>query len=173
MKKRGNRIYFIFLRYLIILLFASGNLFVFYLIFTPLTVYPSYYLLSLFYPTTLNNHLITAGSAQIEIIDACIAGSAYYLLFLLNLSVLMPARTRILSLLFSFSLFLVVNIARIFIFSLLYINNSRYFFLTHLLVWYILSGIIVFLVWLVTIKAFKIQETPFYTDLKYIYSSIK
>ena len=38
----------IFLRYVIIVLVALPNLYLFYLVFTPLTLYPTYFLINLF-----------------------------------------------------------------------------------------------------------------------------
>lgn len=172
-RKEDRKTYFIFIRYLIILaagLFAFSSL---YAIFTPLTIQPSNLLLSFFYNTSINGNQIIIGGFLIELVEACIAGSAYYLLFLLNLSLPMKLKTRILSITFSFMIFLVINVLRIFIFSLLYINNFRYFDVTHMLFWYVISGVIVFLVWLATIKTFKLTSIPFYTDLNLIYSQIK
>jgi len=107
------------------------------------------------------------------LIRACIAGSAYFLLFILNLSVPMKLKKRIYSLAFSFFIFLAINIIRIFIFSLLLIDNFRYFDITHKIFWFALSGIIVFLVWILTIRVFKIKDIPFYTDIKYLYKLAK
>jgi exosortase/archaeosortase family protein len=167
-----KRIYYTFLRYLIILalgIFMS----VFYILFLPLTIYPSTFLLSLFYKAIVSGSTIFIGNATIVLVEACIAGSAYYLLLLLNLSVPMKLKKRIYSLLFSFALFLVINILRIFIFSVLFLASFQYFDLTHKIVWYALSGVIVFLVWIITIKTFKVKEIPFYTDLKSLYKKTK
>lgn len=172
MKKRDKEIIYVFLRYFAILIIGLFAFSYFYTIFTPLTIHPVNSLLSIFYGSLVYRNIIIVNDIPIELIGACIAGSAYYLLLLLNLSVPMPVKKRFLSIIFSFALFLIINILRIFIFSLLYINNFKYFNLTHLLFWYIISGIIVFLIWLTTIKTFTIKNIPFYTDLKLIYSQI-
>lgn len=171
--KDGKKIAFIFARYIIVLLVAFPNLFLFYLVFSPLTIYPSSSILSLFYETSVHGNTILVNSVPVELVNACIAGSAFYLLFLLNLSVPLNFKKRIFSLVFSFFLFLVINILRISIFSSLYINNFKYFSITHLAFWYVLSGIFVFLVWLITIRTFKIKAIPFYSDIKFIHSRIK
>jgi hypothetical protein len=48
-----------------------------------------------------------------EIINACIAGAAYYFLLILNLSTPMEISKRIKSLVFMFLTFLIINILRI------------------------------------------------------------
>jgi len=173
MNRENKKISSIVLRYLLLLVIAIPNLYLFYLIFTPLTIYPVYFLLGLLYPVFLSGSLLTVNGFQIQIIDACIAGSAYFLLVLLNFSFSMPIKKRISSLIFSLFSFLFLNILRIFIFSILLINSFKYFDLTHKLFWLFLSGILVFLVWILTIKTFKIKEIPFYSDIKFIYKLTK
>ena len=173
MKKEDRKAVFIFIRYLILVLIALPNLFLFYFIFTPLTVYPVNSILSLFYNSQLMGNQIIIGPTAVEIVDACIAGSAYYLLLLLNLSVHMNLKKRISSVAFSFIIFLAINILRISIFTILLVNSFKYFDITHKIFWYVLSGAIVFLVWFLTIKTFKIKEIPFYTDIKLFTSKIK
>lgn len=172
-KEDNPRIFLILLRYLCILLIAIPNIYIFYLIFTPLTIYPINSILSVFYPTHLNGTLLVVNNFPISIIPACIAGSAYYLLFLLNFSIPLPAKKRVYSLIFSLSSFLLLNILRISVFSVLLVNSFKYFDVTHKIFWYILSGIFVFLIWILTIKLFKIKEIPFYTDVKFIYKLTK
>ncbi len=173
MKKESRKIIFIFARYTFILLIALLAFPVFYKVFLPLTIYPASFLLSLFYHSVVSGSFILTINVQIELISACIAGSAYYLLLLLNFSLPLAWKKRVYSIAFSFAMFLIINILRIFTFSLLYINNFKYFDITHLIFWYVLSGIIVFLVWLSTIKLFKIKDIPFYADLKLITGKIK
>lgn len=155
-------------RYLIILLIGLG-LPLLYIILTPLTIYPSSFLLRLFYPIIVQGNEIIIGDAIITLISACLAASAFYLLILLNISIPMNTRNRIYSLSFSLLLFLGINILRIAIFSILFINSFQYFDFTHKLFWYFLSGVLVFLVWIATIKLFKIKGIPFYTDIRFLY----
>ena len=88
MKKKIGDISDIILRYLILVLVAIPNLWLFYLIFTPLTAYPVYWLLSLPYDASIlsNNIILINQAISIELVEACIAGAAYYLLLILNLS---------------------------------------------------------------------------------------
>ena len=173
MKKEKNKLLFIILRYLFVLLIALPKLEIFYFIFTPLTLYPVYFLLNLVYNTLFFQNTLILQGYSIDIISACVAGSAYYLLLLLNFSVSMPIKKRILSLVFSLFSFLIINILRIFIFSILLVSSFQYFDITHKIFWYFLSAVFVFLIWLATIKIFRIQEIPFYDDLKFMYKLTK
>jgi exosortase/archaeosortase family protein len=177
MKSRGkpNKNYlFILLRYLSCLVVSLNSLFLFYLIFTPLTIYPVYFLIkTIFSNAILQDTTIVFNNISIQLVEACIAGSAYFLLFVLNFTTPMPVKKRIKSLLFSFLLLLIINIFRIFIFSILFANRFSLFNLLHMLVWYGLSAIIVFLVWIATIKIYNIKEVPIYTDVRSIIKLIK
>lgn len=164
--------FYILLRYIFLALIGI-NLSLFYLAFTPLTIYPVKFLLSAYYKVAVSGNTLFISNISIKLVDACIAGSAYYLLLLLNFSVPMGIRKRALSLIFSFLLFLFINIIRIFLFSLLFLGSFQYFDIIHLAFWYILSGLIVFLVWIFTIKIFSIKEIPFYSDIRFIYKLTK
>lgn len=173
MHKDTKRIAGIFARYLALILLAMGNLWIFYKIFTPLTIYPVYFLLNLLYHASLSGTSIFSSQFSIQLVNACIAGSAYYLLLILNLAVSMPLKKRIPALIFSFLAFLIINILRIFLFTLLLVKSPALFNFSHLAFWYILSAVIVFLVWLLEIKLFKIKAIPFYDDLKFLYNKAK
>ncbi len=167
-----NKTLNLFARYFIILLLGLGNLFLISKLFTPLTIYTSHFLLSIFFNTTLAGHSIIINNNIIEIINACIATSAYYLLLILNLSTPIKPKTRLYSIVFSlFALFL-LNILRIFILSILFLKNSSYFDITHSIFWFLLSIIFVVGIWFLTIRIFKIKNLPIYTDLKFITSKI-
>ncbi len=168
-----KRVYYIFLRYIILLLLAFPNLWLFYFIFTPLTIYPIFFLLKLFFPASLIGSTIIFNNIQIHLIKACIAGSAYYLLLILNMTTPMPIKKRFLALIFSFSLFLIINILRIFFFSMLLLKSFSLFNLTHLIFWYFLSSLMIFSVWFLTIKIFNIREIPVYSDFKFLYSKTR
>lgn len=160
-------------RYFITLLIALPNLFLFYFIFTPLTIYPVYFLLSIFYSVSLSGNILLINNVQIALVEACIAGSAYYLLAALNLTTPMKTRKRIYSLIFLLFSFLIINIFRIFLFSILFLNSFSLFNLTHLFFWYILSTLIVVAIWLFNVHLFKLKEIPVYSDLKYISSLVR
>lgn len=170
-----KKIYSILLRYAILVAVAIPNLYLFYLIFTPLTIYPVYFLLNLFFNVSLVGNQLFLNSCStpfIEIIPACIAGSAYYLLTILNLST-PNIKNRILPLASSFLFLLILNILRIFFLSILHINNSNLFALSHKIFWYFGSTLFVILIWFLHVKLFKIKNIPIYSDINYIYRQTK
>ena len=106
----------------------------------------------------------------IELIKACVAGSAYYLLFILNMSVpKIKITKRLKMILFSFITLLIINLLRIFALSVMYVNHVSWFGLAHKLFWYAGSIIFVLLIWFHQVKKYKIKEIPFYSDLKFLY----
>ena len=163
----------IIVRY-VLMIFFGIFLNLFYLVFLPLTVYPVYFLLSLFFSVSISGAILTANSAEIEIINACIAGSAYFLLLVLNLST--PKITfgkRIAVLFFDFSIFLLINILRIFLLSVMLIKDSAFFDITHQIFWYAVSILLVFLIWIATVKIFKIREMAFILDIRQLLHTIR
>ena len=172
-----NNLLKIFIRYLIIVLIAIPNLFIFYFIFTPATIYPLLGLFKIFFKEVLLIDRIFQISDKffIEIIRACIAGSAYYLLFILNFSIpKIKIEKRIKMLLFSFGFLLTLNILRIFILSLIFVYSSENFFnITHKLFWYFGTALFVILIWFIEVKAFKIKEIPVYSDMVFLMKKTK
>lgn len=165
--KKGTGFYAdFFIRYSILLVAGIFNTNLFYLLFTSITIYPVYFLLNLFFDVTLSSNLLWVNNFPIEIIGPCVAGSAYYLLLILNLATpKINFKKRILSLLFSFALLLLVNILRIFGLSLLFISGSPLFDIIHKLIWILGSIAFVIGIWFITVKVFKIKEIPFYSDV--------
>lgn len=170
--KTSSKPYLIFIRYLI-LLSLMFSLPLIYFIFSPLTIYSSGFLLDLvLHNVSINGNIITLNlQTFIQIIPACIAGSAYLLLLILNLTIPMRAKQRLYTLLFSFALLLILNIFRIFILSLLYYNDFVFFDFTHKLLWYVLSIVFVVLIWLLTLKIYSIKKIPVYSDLRSLVKS--
>ena len=164
--------FYIFFRYLFSLVIAL-NMNILYIIFSPLTLYPVIFITSFFYESSIIGNTIIIGDISISLADACIAGSAYLLLLILNLSVRMDCRKRVYSILFSMLAFLILNIARIILFTFLLLNSFAYFDITHKIFWYFVSSILVVLVWFLTIRIFKIKEIPFYTDLRLVYKETR
>lgn len=169
-----SKIQNIIIRYALLLL-LSFSLPIIYKIFTPLTINTTYLLLKQFISTILisGNLLIIPPDKAIELNQACIAGSAYLLLLILNLSVSMNLKKRIYSILSSFLLLLILNILRIFFLIILYHNESSFFNITHKLFWYGLSTVFVVGIWFLIVKKFSIKETPVYSDIKYFVKEIK
>ncbi|MEM1577742.1 MAG: pacearchaeosortase [Candidatus Pacearchaeota archaeon] len=156
--------YLFFLRYIILIIF--GIFIDIFYIFTFPTIFLLKFSLSKFFSLTfINNYII--GPKIIEIIPACIGGSAYYLLLILNLSTPMKFKKRILSLFFLFFLFFIFNFSRLFLLIFLEFNgiNTNFY---HKFFWYFGSTVFVFLIWILNIKLFKIEEIPVVSDVKYI-----
>jgi exosortase/archaeosortase family protein len=166
-------LYNILVRYAILLAVGIPNLYLFYLIFTPLTIYPVFVILNTISPSILSSNTVFFQDTPIRLIKACIAGSAYYLLTILNLTTPMPVKKRLRSLAFLFVAFLIINIIRITIFSLLAASGFKYFEITHEVTWYLGSTLILVAIWFISIKIFKIKEIPVYTDFKFLYKRIK
>lgn len=171
-KSENKHIYSLIIRYLLLVASAYSNLAIFYIIFSPLTIYPVFFLLSLFFNASLSSNIISIANFNIYLIDACIAGSAYYLLLILNLST-PNIKKRISAILFSFASFLIINILRIFIFSILFVNSFSLFFPLHLFFWYFLSIVIVVIIWFAEVRLFKIKNIPFFTDISFLYNAVK
>jgi len=162
------------IRYAFILIFSLGNLYLLYLIFEPLTIYPVYFILNLLYKdVVLFGNLIDINGSVIELIRPCIAVSAYYLLIVLNLATPMPLKKRINTLIFLLSTLLIINIFRIILLSVFFINKFQFFDITHKLFWYSLSIIFVIAIWFFSVKLFNINEIPGYSDIINIKKAVK
>ena len=188
----------VLIRYGILLLLGLGNLFIFYLLATPLTVYPVFALLNSLYGADLlrgdfsstcdiatntlpilkniacmNTTILFKGYFA-SIISACIAGSAYYLLLILNLTTPMKKSQRVKSITFLMLSFLAINILRITIFAIIFANNGfEIFNIAHAATWYFGSSVLVGLLWFSNVILFKIHNIPIYTDVKNIINQIK
>lgn len=161
-------------RYIIQILVAIPNLWIFYFVFTPITIYPLYFLFDLFFDAYLVENVITVGDIPVEIIPACVAGAAYYLLLILNLATpKIEIKKRIKMIFFAFASLLIINILRMFFLILLYFVDPSLFYITHKVLWYTLSIFLVVGIWFTEVNIFKIKEIPFYSDLKYLYKNIK
>jgi len=162
-------------RYLLLILLGLANLFLFYFIFTPLTFYPVFWVLNAIYGAViLAPDKIIFNGYSAAIVPACIAGSAYYLLAVLNLTTPMSIKTRVKSLAFLFISFLFINIIRIVVFAAIYAEKGYDFFNTaHLATWYFASTILVVSLWFASVSIFKIHSIPIYTDIINLYSQIR
>lgn len=156
-------------RYLLLLVAAANNLWIFYFLFTSATIQASAFLLRFFYPVEVYGSAILVESGIISMVKACIAGAAYYLLLILNLTTRkIKFRKRILIFLFDALLFFVLNTARIFILVVMQAKNLAVFDITHKIFWYGISTIYVVLIWILTVKIFSIKEIPVYSDFAFL-----
>ncbi|MEK6760576.1 MAG: pacearchaeosortase [Nanoarchaeota archaeon] len=171
MNKIHKKFVDIFARYSVLLAVLFPSLWIFYFVLTPLTVYPVFHILGIFFDTILiKNTIIINNQIPIDLIRACIAGSAYYLLMILNLSI--PGinfKKRIKMIFISFAILLFVNILRIVGLSFIFLGDFRFFVEAHQFLWYFMSTIFVVAIWFSEVKFFKIKEIPFYSDLKFLH----
>lgn len=159
-------------RYIFILLAGLGNLYIFYQLFTPLTIKAVYLLLSIFSQASIQDASIIFRCMTIEIIPSCVAGSAYYLLFILNLSTPnIKIKDRIKILLFSFACLFILNVVRITFLALIF--QSIFFNIVHIIFWYVISIIFVAGIWIFSARFFKIKSIPIYTDVCELYKITK
>ena len=176
MKSGSKKVLGIFSRYLILVLIPLFGFGLFYAVFLPMTKFPVFWILSVFFDASLIGNSIFIGEKAIEIIGACVAGSAYSFLLILNLSTSgIKIGKRIKMILLSFLIFLLVNIIRIIVLGAMYINDSPFFDVAHKILWYAGSTVLVVLIWFYEVRIFKVNNMPVYADLKYFYkkSSLK
>lgn len=166
-----QRILLLFLRYFFLISLSFGNLAFFYFLFSAPTHFFFVSLSKLFFDVQIQEGCFLINSVPITVIDACVSGSAYYLLFILNFTTPLKIRKRILVLLFTIFVFFIFNISRMIF--LLAILNYEIFNLTHNLLWHFGSTIFIVLLWFLSIKIFSIKEIPVYSDMVYLYSLIK
>jgi exosortase/archaeosortase family protein len=170
MKIEDKKFLSIILRYLFLALIAIPGFDFFYFIFLPLTKFPVFYLLGFFYEPAVVGNAIFILDKSIEIVNACVAGSADYFLLMLNFATPnIKSVRRLKMVLFGFLIFLGINIVRIFVLSLMYLNDSQFFDFTHKLFWYLGSTLFIVVIWFVQVRKNKVRSIPFYSDLKYIY----
>ncbi len=170
MNRSTHEFFDIILRYALLVLLSIGNLLIFYLVFTPITVYSVFFLFNSFFTAMLNGTTIYVKLIPIEMIPACIAGSAYYLLLIFNLSTPgIKISRRLRMIFFSFLFFLIVNVLRIFLLGVMYISGSPIFDIAHKVSWYFGSVFLIMLIWFYQVKIYKVKEIPFYSDLRFLY----
>ncbi len=143
---------------------------VFYLLFLPLTLYGSFLLLLPFHPQVIQNALIV-NQKNFVFIEACVASAAYWLFWVLTLTIKdLSLKKRISLILLSFLLFFLMNLARIVILVFIDLKfGEPAFNMVHLVFWKLVSGVYVALVWIFLIKILKINSIPLYSDLNYLY----
>jgi len=152
----------------IILFFVPLNFF--YFLFTKPTIYGVKYSLFFYNPLLIENSLIIQ-DYKFNIISACVAGFAYFLLWILMLStkdIRLLDRTKVF--LFGALLLYIFNIIRISSLIFISINfGMNLFEQIHMFLWNLLSGIVVAIIWIISVKIFNIKAIPFYSDAKYLY----
>ena len=169
MDKQLKKITGMFSRYFLLLLAGIGNLYIFYKILTPLTVVAVGAILSLFTEVIVVGNLMLVDGIFIEIVPACVAGAAFYLLFLLIFSTAeVKPRKRFFALVTAVGTLFFLNVIRIVFLSL--IVDKTYFFVIHWVLWHVASTVFVVAVWFFIVRIYKIKSIPVYSDVKYLIS---
>ena len=166
-----KKVFEVFLRYAFLFVILLFGFKIFYSLFFYLTFFSSNFLFRQLFNTVLvGNTIFLESLVPIEITGPCVGGAAYSLLLILNLATPgVGLLKRIFSLLFSFLVFLLVNVLRIFALGVLFYYNSPLFDPLHKLFWYFGSTVFVVLIWFLEVRIFDIEEVPFYSDLKFFY----
>ena len=166
-KEDHSYLYGLAARLALALLLSLGSLAIFYAVFSPITIYPSYWLISQFYPIDKIGNYFYYGDYIIAIIDACVAGAAYYLLAALNLTTKgLAIWTRVKAFAFGALALLALNVFRIVLLTLvLFSQGKNSFNQIHISFWIIGSTLFVAGIWILTTKIFRIKEVPVYSDL--------
>jgi exosortase/archaeosortase family protein len=164
----------ILLRYIFILFAGLGNLFIFYKIFSPPTFYLSAFILNLFGNVKLfpSLDMFLYNFSAVYIVDACVAGSAYYLLFILifsTRSIKLIERAKLI--LIAFASLLLLNVLRISLMTI--ITGTILFDSVHLIFWYFISILFIIIIWFTLVKKFNIKEIPILSDVKFLIEQIK
>ncbi len=173
-RKKDDGIRDIIIRYSLLALLSIGSLKLFYAIFTPLTFYPLLFILRFIYDVGSVGNTLFIEQYSIEIIGACVAASAYYLLAALNLTTReIKAGSRIRLFIFNAILILIPNILRIIVLIAMKVNNIGAFDVVHKIFWYFIGTVYVVLVWFAGTRALRIKSVPFYSDFAYVRGAIK
>lgn len=148
---------------------------IYYIIFGPLTLNISAYIISLFTKVIVSENMLYIGEFSFRFIDACVAASAYILITLLVLLTKgIKLKTRLKMLGLGYLLFLGFNILRIeLLFLILLLFGHNVFNTLHVMIWLFFSTLVVFFIWIFLIKFFKIKNIPIYSDIQYLVSKIK
>ncbi|MBM3232685.1 pacearchaeosortase [Candidatus Pacearchaeota archaeon] len=163
------------IRYDILLIISLTQHWLLYEIFTPLTLYPLFWIISIFTKAMilpLTSTIETSG-LTFSLVPACVAGSAYYLLLILNLTTKMTFTQRLKSILFILTTFYVLNLIRLLVFVFLYSSTVPFTDSLHIITWYIVSILFVVGIWFYNVYLFKIGGLPIVDDFSDLWNAIK
>jgi exosortase/archaeosortase family protein len=174
MDNQSKKVVGIFLRYFFILFLGAGNLYIFYKILTPLTVFSVSRAISLFTKVIVAGNFIYLEDFSVELIRACVAGSAFFLMFILVFSTAdIKPKKRAFALLTSLVMLFLFNFLRIIFLIFIYSPSSNYFSAIHWILWNFVSVFFVVGIWFFVVKIYKIDSIPVYSDIKYLLSFSK
>ncbi len=172
MNRDRNDFLDILFRYFIILLFGLGNLYIFYLILTPLTMRGVGFLLGFLFNVIVLVDGFMINGVVFSLVSACVGGSAFYLLFVLIMSCRdIKIINRVKIVFFAFIVLYVFNVLRIVLMVKIY--GAFYFDLVHWIVWYFVSTLFVVVIWFLIVKLFEIKTIPVYSDFKFVFGAFE
>ena len=134
----------------------------YYKILFPLTVYPAYFIINLFYSVSFVGNSFVISNSIVNFIPACIAVAAYALLFLLIIFTKgIGLKKSVKIFLIGSGLILVMNVLRIDLLLIILVElGNGYFDKVHLLFWHFVSGVYVAFVWIYLVKKFRVSGVP-------------
>lgn len=164
------------LRYLVILCVGFA-LPLFSRILTPLTVYPVMAVLSLWGEVVkIGSQTVLYGSSAlaVEIIDACVATSAYYLLFLLLFATKGGSwKRRLQAFGVAGVMFWAINVLRIAGLVLIAEKNLSWFFTAHYILWWGVSILVIVGLWIYVTGIYRLYGIPFVQDVRDLIQEIR
>jgi exosortase/archaeosortase family protein len=169
MDNETKKVLWLFSRYIFIGLIGLGNLYIFYKILTPLTVFFVGIILSLFMDFNASGIIFAFEYFNIAIVKACVAGSAFYLLTFLVFSTaeIRPLR-RFFALATALIMLFVLNVGRIVFLTM--IAGKSYFEAVHWTLWNLVSIFFVVAIWFFVAWVYKIKTIPAYSDILFLKS---
>ncbi len=174
MDNQSKKLIGLFIRYFFVLILGAGNLYIFYSILTPLTVFLVSEAVSLFTEVSVSGISIYLENFTVELIGACVAGSAFFLMFILIFSTAdIKPKKRFYALVTASALLFLLNFFRIVFLIFIYSPESVYFDAVHWILWHLVSVFFVVGVWFLVVKLYKIESVPVYSDIKYLLSFSK
>lgn len=169
MDNQSKKLIGLFARYLAVLLLGVGNLYLFYSVLTPLTVLSVSKTISLFTNVIVNGNFIHLNSFSVELVRGCVAGSAFFLMFILVFSThdIKPAK-RFYALVTASAMLFALNFLRLIFLILIYSPENIYFDAIHWTLWHLLSVFFVVGIWFSVVKIYQIKSVPIYSDIKFL-----
>lgn len=156
----------------IVILFVSGALSLF---FTILTVKTVFYIVSIFSDAILIGSTMQVKGVNFSFVQACIATEAYLLLSGMLLSLRSKrAAGSFIGVIAGWALFFILNIIRIL--GLLWIRvvfGADLFKSLDWLLWNLLSVVMVVAIWVVVKEALKIEGIPLVQDINYLLKRLR
>jgi len=169
MKRQAKRILWsIFARYAMGLVFGLFCLGALYTTLTWLTLHVLRILFIFVGETPIvYETMLRLSTLVVELIPACVAGAAYYLLLILTLAtaqITLSTRLRIIAT--SFTALFLLNTLRILI--LIPLTGTEYFYEIHWLFWNLVSTIFVVGIWIWVTRRYRVRTIPVVSDFRSI-----